>query len=430
MKGPDRNGSGPNGSGRNGDGRPGEHGARRVRGERGGSREYGEYGSSGPDQRPRNDLNDLTGYGFVDTSPEKNSTGTPPFTSPSAPGSPQTADEQALRRLLHGAVDELKPSEGALEHLRAAVPVRRARKRQAVVGSVAAALLVATAVPAFLHVANTGSSTDDQPAVAGHGERTHTAPGTASGTVDSTEGGSRPSTVGSAPGTPGGSGPTPTLSRGAAGSTAGGVTAPGGGPVQADSPTCDATELSVKSAKVGKPDASGKVYGAFRIVNASAKKCAIGGVGKFDVQAQGAADPAKITVVEHAAGDPAAGLPDPSQDAKTLVLAPAAAYEVRFAWVPSDTCPKATPSPDPTPSNVSSGSNSGVVAPTAGGTGQTSRLAADGGAPAGTADGTVAVTHVAEPGAPSAEAKIPNACAGTIYKTGVLDAGTPASATP
>lgn len=427
MKGPERSGPDRNGDGRNGDGRPGDHGARRAGGERG---DHGAYGRSGPDQRPRNDLNDLTGYGFVDTTPEKNSTGTPPFASPPAPESPEAADEQALRRLLHGAVDELKPSEGALEHLRAAVPVRRARKRQAVVGSVAAALLVATAVPAFLHVANSASSTDDQPAVAGHGERTHAAPGTASGTVDSTDGSGRPSTVGSAPGTPGGKGPTPTLSRGAAGSTAGGATGPGGGPVKVDSPTCDATELSVKSAKVGKPDASGKVYGAFRIVNASDKKCAIGGVGKFDVQAQGAADPAKITVVEHAAGDPAAGLPDPSQDATSLVLAPAAAYEVRFAWVPSDTCPKATPSPDPTPSNVSSGSNSGVVAPTAGGTGQTSRLAADGGAPAGTADGTVAVTHVAEPGAPSAEAKIPNACAGTIYKTGVLDAGAPASATP
>ncbi|MFE9402272.1 hypothetical protein ACFYNY_10895 [Streptomyces sp. NPDC006530] len=410
MKGPDRNG----------ERRHREYGER------------GEHGKSGSDQRPRNDLNDLTGYGFVDKTPEKNSTGTPPFGFPPAPGSPDAADEQALRRLLHGTVEDLRPSEGALEHLRAAVPLRRARKRQALVGSIAAALLVATAVPAFLHVANTAGSADDLPAVAGHGERTHGTSGTASDAVEGTDAGARPSSAGSAPGTPGVKGPRPTLTKGASNGTAGGATGTGNGPVKANSPVCEAAELSVKSAKVGKPDSTGKVYGAFRIVNASDKQCAIGGVGKFNVRAQGAADPAKITVVEHAAGDPAPGLPDPSQDATALVLQPAAAYEVRFAWVPSDTCPKATPSPDPTPSSGGS-SSSGIVAPTTGGgTGgtQTSQLAPNGGTPTATADGTVAVTHVAEPGAPSAEAKIPNACAGTIYKTGVLDAGATASATP
>ncbi|RCH65311.1 hypothetical protein DT019_27915 [Streptomyces sp. SDr-06] len=368
----------------------------------------------------------------MDKTPEKNSTGTPPFGLPPAASGPDAADEQALRRLLHGAVDGLTPSEGALDHLRAAVPVRRARKRQAVVGSVAAALLVATAVPAFIHVANTSGSAGDQPAVAGHGERTHGTSGGASGAADGVREGDQPPGAWSRPGSPDAKGPTAQPSKGATGGTAGGATGAGSGPVQANSPVCEAGELSVKSAKVGRPDSTGKVYGAFRIVNASNKQCAIGGVGKFNVKAQGAADPAKITVVEHAVGDPAPGLPDPSQDTTRLVLKPSGAYEVRFAWVPSDTCPKTPPSPDPSPSGGSSGSTSGVVAPTTASGGAMTQLGADGGAPTAAAGGTVAVTHVAEPGAPSAEAKIPNACAGTIYKTGVLDAGTgtPAAVTP
>uniref|UniRef100_A0AAU2V6U6 DUF4232 domain-containing protein n=1 Tax=Streptomyces sp. NBC_00003 TaxID=2903608 RepID=A0AAU2V6U6_9ACTN len=435
MTGPDRNGD--RDGARDGDRRPGNgaHGEQGAYGEHGANGErgaYGEHGKKGPDQRPRNDLNDLTGYGFVDKTPEKNSTGNfpfgPPFGLPPASAGSDAADELALRRLLHDAVDDLSPSEGALEHLRAAVPVRRARKRQAVVGSVAAALLVATAVPAFIHVANTSGSAGDQPAVAGHGEQTRATSGSASGDPDDVRESAPPSGVGRPSGTPDSTGRTPQPSKGTTGATAGGSTGAGSGPVQANSPVCEAGELSVKSASVGKPDSTGKVYGAFRIVNASNKQCAIGGAGKFNVQAQGAANPAKITVVEHAAGDPAPGLPDPSQDTTGLVLKPAAAYEVRFAWVPSDTCPRTPPSPAPSPSTAGSGSTSGIVSPTAAAGGQTTQLGADGATPTATADGTVAVTHVAEPGAPSAEAKIPNACAGTIYKTGVLDAGTASTA--
>ncbi|MCZ9347385.1 hypothetical protein NGM37_57770, partial [Streptomyces sp. TRM76130] len=59
-----------------------------------------------------------------------------------------------MRRLLHRAVEEVEPREGALEQLRRAVPARRARKRQAAVGMAAAALLIGTAVPALLHVSD------------------------------------------------------------------------------------------------------------------------------------------------------------------------------------------------------------------------------------------------------------------------------------
>lgn len=80
-------------------------------------------------------------------------------------------DEVALRRMLHGAVRELAPSEGTLDHLHRAVPARRARRRQAVVGAAAAALLIGTAVPAFVHVATSDGPSAARPAIAGHGEQ-------------------------------------------------------------------------------------------------------------------------------------------------------------------------------------------------------------------------------------------------------------------
>ncbi len=47
----------------------------------------------------------------------------------------------------------------------------------------------------------------------------------------------------------------------------------------------------------------------------------------------------------------------------------------------------------------------------------TQSLYEDGGT---TAEGSVAVTHTPESGAPTAQTEIPNACSGTIYRTGVL----------
>ncbi|MCZ0980185.1 hypothetical protein O1L60_17650 [Streptomyces diastatochromogenes] len=51
------------------------------------------------------------------------------------PGTGDGDDELALRRLFQDAVSGLEPSHGSLEHLRRAVPARRARKRQALVGA-------------------------------------------------------------------------------------------------------------------------------------------------------------------------------------------------------------------------------------------------------------------------------------------------------
>ncbi|MYR56180.1 hypothetical protein GTY54_07920, partial [Streptomyces sp. SID625] len=75
-------------------------------------------------------------------------------------------DELALRRLLHRAVQDVEPSDGTLEHLRRAIPARRARKRQATIGMAAAALFLGTAVPALVHVSRSAGP-DANPAIAG-----------------------------------------------------------------------------------------------------------------------------------------------------------------------------------------------------------------------------------------------------------------------
>ncbi|MFD7285143.1 hypothetical protein [Streptomyces sp. NPDC059863] len=334
-------------------------------------------------------------------------------------------DELALRRMLHGAVGDLRPSEGALDHLRKAVPTRRARKRQAVVGMAAAALLFGTAVPAFVHVANSTDAMDDRAVSTGHGEQAQggaaAGKGTSGGKKDDTDGPSdkvsadedepdkenKPPHGGAASGSPEGG--------------KGGSDDPEAPYETASSPACGSGQLLVVG-QAGSPDAGGTVYGSFRVSNVSGTGCSVTGRGKVDALATGAADPNKITVVQHTAGDPATGLPDPSQEAAALVLPPNGAYEVKFAWVPSETCPTTGASPDPSPSEDGTAGTTGDPGTgpgtETGGSNTEPQLTTDG----GTMDGTVAVSHTAEPGAPSGQTSISNACAGTIYKTGVLNA--------
>ncbi|MFJ5103830.1 hypothetical protein [Streptomyces sp. NPDC088554] len=345
------------------------------------------------------------------------------------------ADELALRRLLHGAVGGLKPSEGALDHLRRAVPTRRARKRQAVVGAAAAALLFGTAVPAFVHVANSTSTSEDNSVAAGHGERSHSDASTdtrpddgrkdgedtpsdkvsegGSSSVDTTE---KPSETPSDAAASGGKGDPGTAyeSGGDAKSSAAAASA------------CDASRLAVASQEVGAPDATGTVYGTFRIANTSDAGCVVSGGGSFGRSTSGAADATKVVVVPHAAGDAAAGLPDPSLWAASLTLAPSASYEVKFAWVPSETCPTVGTPPSPTPSDdATTGTSMGTGATTGGedggGSGTETQLMTD----EGVQDGSVTVTYTTDAGAPTAVATIPNACAGTVYRTGLLDTSAP-----
>lgn len=335
--------------------------------------------------------------------------------SPSSDGSAQdvlSQDELSLRRMFHSTVEDLEPSEGALDHLRRAVPARRARKRQALVGAAASVILLGTAVPAFVHVANSGGF-DDRPVNAGHGEQAQGGTGSEQGGAgEELDNGARPGGVARTPGAAKAPQTSPSPGTGTTGTVAGGTVAPTGSPV-VSAPLCGAAQLGVNGAQAAAPDADGKVYGTFRIANTSGSDCTINGIGSVGFQAAGAADAKKITVVTHVTGDAASGLPDPAAESGTLVLKPQAAYEVKFAFVPSETCPTTGASPDPSPSQGgSSGTTDG-----AGATSTEPQLAA---ADGGTADGSISVTHTPEAGGLKAEATIPNACAGTIYRTGIL----------
>lgn len=362
---------------------------------------FERYGPDGP-------FDDRTGNGIVNNGPENELGGL------GALG----GDEVALRRLLQGAVQDLEPSEGALDHLRRAVPARRARKRQALVGAAAAVMLIGTAVPAFVHVATSSGGDSANPVNAGHGEQAQGGTGSETGAEDGEAGTNSPSVGGQGTGqNQGGATQTPGQQpSGAKDGTAGGVINP---PVSApaSSPVCQAGQLGVTAGQAA-PDAEGKVYGTFRVTNVSKTDCAVSGDGTVGFKALGAADAAKITVVGHTTGDAATGLPDPAMEADSLLLKPDTAYEVKFAWVPKDSCPTTGSSPEPTPSDGgSSGASTGTGTGTTSENTQPQLVPAEGG---GTADGSVAVSHTTAVGAPSAETTIPNACSGTVYRTGVL----------
>ncbi|MFF9849501.1 hypothetical protein [Streptomyces litmocidini] len=356
------------------------------------------------------------------------------------PGPGEGDDELALRRLFQGAVGGLEPSLGSLEHLRRAVPARRARKRQALVGAAAAAVLIGTAVPAFVHVASSGGLSAANPVNAGHGEQAQGGTGTETGVEGGQSSKAPASSVSPSPeGTDGASGKPQHPGAGASGD--GSHQTLGVDPGSA--PRCTADQLGVAGEGTYGVDAVGKVYGTFRIANVSDRNCLVDGAGTVGFEVRGAADPGRISVVRHTSGDAAGDLPDPSQESLALVLKPSGSYEVKFAWVPSDTCPTtgttptptpttpteppATPDPTPTPTQPrptddptsgAGGTETGGAGTEAGmGSDVAPQLLGEDGAPA---DGSVVVTHTAEPGGPTASAVIPNACAGTLYRTGVL----------
>ncbi|MFI0238259.1 hypothetical protein [Streptomyces sp. NPDC016845] len=348
--------------------------------------------------------------------------------APRRPADAEADDELELRRMMRHAVADITPTDEALERLRRAVPARRARKRQALVGAVAAGVFVAMAVPAVLHVTKETSS--DHPSIAGHSEASQG--GTGAGR---SEGGGGKDTGGT---------PSHTKERekadkkekdkGGKEKSGGASDGASGGPgpastAAANSPVCNANDLADAVASVGQPQADGTVYGSFRVSNGSAGNCTVDSPGAVVTLAEGAADPTRVSVVDHTAGDRATGLPDPSTEPSQLILEPGMAYEVRFAWVPSATCPSAggstggstapsngggEPTPTPTPSSGSTGNTSSESATSD--SGLSAQLGSE------DEPGSVVVSHTAEPGAPSAAATIPDACAGTVYRTGVLPA--------
>ncbi|MEU6992877.1 hypothetical protein ABZ953_19745 [Streptomyces sp. NPDC046465] len=338
-----------------------------------------------------------------------------PEDGPGPDGGPDGADELALRRMMRQAVEEIEPSDRSLEHLRKAVPARRARKRQAVVGLAAAALFIGTAVPALVHVTNSEGDSDDRTSIAGNSQDAQGGSSQGKGPDGGEKDpGKKPGSKSKDKDEKDKKGKKGDKEKGGTGG--GGTGSPDPSTSEAaSSPVCDAAQLGATGG-AGTPETDNKVYGSFRVSNVSDSSCTIEAAGAVGTVAQGAADPAKITVVDHTAGDAATGLPDPAKEASPFVLQPGAAYEVRFVWVPSETCPTdgGEPTPNPTPSEGGSGTPEGG---SPGGT-EPQLGRTDG----GVAEGSVVVSLTAEAGSPSAGATVPDACAGTVYRTGVLPA--------
>ncbi|MEU9172114.1 hypothetical protein AB0D34_30690 [Streptomyces sp. NPDC048420] len=323
------------------------------------------------------------------------------------------SDELALRRMLQQAVQDVEPRDGTLDHLRKAVPARRARKRQAAVGMAAAALFIGTAIPAVVHVSTTNTSANTSNA--GHASQTQGGAGQGKEAEggESTSGGSGGKVEDK------GKGESKEEDKGkTAGATSG--SSSGADPsasTAASAPVCTAAQLGTPTATADAADSTGTVYGTFRITNGSTAGCTVTGPGTVTPTAQGAADSSKIGTVRHVSGDVAAGLPDPSTEVAQLLLQPGSSYDVKFAWVPSETCPTSDPSTDPTPDpSTSPDASTGEGSSTGGDTGISTQLVTED----GSTDGSVLVTYSAEGGTPSVSTTVSNACAGTVYWTGLL----------
>ncbi|MFJ6073587.1 hypothetical protein ACIQFU_22530 [Streptomyces sp. NPDC093065] len=368
---------------------------------------------AGPDGREQHE-HTHAGNGTVNHGPAEQ--------GPDAPGADGPAtDEAALRAMMRRAVGEMQPGDGTLEHLRRAVPARRTRKRQAFVGAAAAVLFLGTAVPALVHVSNsTGAGAD--PAVAGNASQ---AQGGASQGKDPAGGQSGIAGSGDRAEGRDKAGPEETpggresgASTGSSPSDAPSASSPAG------TPACAPGSLGPAVASSAEPDSTGVVYGSFRVTNVSSGGCTVDAPGSVVTASLGAADATRVGTARHAAGDAAAGLPDPSLETPSLTLAPGAAYEVRFAWVPSETCPTTGgttgggtggPSPDPSPSGDTTAAG-GSSAGGGGEAGPTAQLVTRD----GPAEGSVSVTYTPAGGSGSATATVTNACVGTVYWTGLL----------
>lgn len=334
-------------------------------------------------------------------------------------GSGLGPDEAELRRLLHQAVDVLEPSDDTLDYLRHAVPARRARKRQALVGMAAAALFAGTAVPAAVHVSSAGSAEDvragnvagSTEVQGGQGDDLHT--GVTAGTA--------------LPGLPG-----VTDDVESRGGDKGGKDAGADASAPASAPTCTAAQLSAPVGELGPVGSDGSVSAVFRVYNSSIAGCSVSDPGTVSASALGAADPARISVVRQAGDQP---------EYETLLLAPGNSYEIRVSWVASGSCPTDGPVEPPTTSGgtdggtAAGGQDGGTSAPPTVGGGTDGRVGSTGnegtedgvstqlGRSQASGDGSVVVSYRpqgADAAGAAASVTVPGACAGTVYRTGIL----------
>ncbi|MFG2823108.1 hypothetical protein ACGFX4_27205 [Kitasatospora sp. NPDC048365] len=332
--------------------------------------------------------------------------------------------ERELRARLRLAVDDLEPAAAALPLLRVAVPRRRARRRNAWTGAAVVTLAAAVALPA-LHGVDplfdlSGGATAGAAGAPGSAHPTHPPTGSATRSAPAQPPAAADPSTAAAPTASGTAGPSGTPTPGATGAV----------------PACLPAALGKADARIDPADAAGRVYGWFHVANTSAQSCRIDRVGTVDAVAAPGAGSGTVRVLAHAAGDPADGLPDPAGLPREVVLAPGAAYVVRFGWVPGRACDTATAAPSTAGQTVAQADTSAAAVAPAG-------SAAPGASPGPSTDPTAAPTATTGPdnaltlsyalatGTPAlATAQLKGACDGTVYQSTPEPAPTPTPAPP
>ncbi|MFE4514138.1 hypothetical protein ACFRMQ_08070 [Kitasatospora sp. NPDC056783] len=355
-----------------------------------------------------------------------------------------SAEERALRELMHGAVSGIQPSVGGLPRIRRAVPRRRAVRRGAWTGAAALAFVVAIGLPVLRegeHLGlsgGPGSADAKSPAASSPtGSAGTDGAGTASHTGPSGSGGATPPGTASASHVPGGS----------ATRTDGGVAPTGSSSAGGIVPLCGRTDLGEGAAQVGAADGAGRIYGSFTVYNVSGRSCRLGGPGSVEVTAVSGGDRGRVRTADHVPGDPAVGLP--AMDAEPPVLAPRAGYRVPFAWVPDQACTGSGTVTSPSngvnrarlrsdvPTTESGAPDSGASggpssnpqassSPSAGPSTDPSPTASPSGNQP-TVPPAATLAHTPAPGSPAvATATVPVPCSGTVYRGGVQGLDGPA----
>lgn len=364
-------------------------------------------------------------------------------------------DEQTLRHMLRNVVQDVEPDPEALDRLQRAVPVRR-RRRYVLVGVAAAVAVTGLTLPSMVSGGVVPGLAGESSTTAAAGEHTADPSGGAA-----PNGGAQNRLPERQPGTarpPAGSGSdgpsthtTPDLGETADSAdprqTLGGV-----------SPTCSRDQLGNAGATAHVPDDAGRISGSFRIVNLSGDSCTVNDPGLLTAEAQGRAQPENIQVLDRT-GTEDVPLPPPEQEHDELILRPGEQYQVAFAWVPDagvDLSGCSAPTvlrsgtgvgtasggtePDGGTESDGTGTGTGTDTGVDGGTdtgvdgggsgsegGSGTGEDADGGAGGGSSaspESSVLLGYVPGAGEPrTAEVTLQHACAGTVYRTGVLSVG-------
>jgi hypothetical protein len=269
-------------------------------------------------------------------------------------------EEEALRRLMRDVVSDIEPGSRSLDHIRRAVPMRRVRRKQALLGAVTAVLAILT-MPVLMQagVVSGPLGPDEQGSAAhseqtgGSGERSGESGERSGGSGGADEGGKASKGDGSE--SEGGRGRGKGRDRSGAASVSpsvsgsGSAESPGGSEgLSSTSPRCSHDQLGNAAAQLGTPDDQGKIYGSFRLANISGDTCRVKGTDMLVAVARGKAKSGAVQVLDHTEGDKADQLPSPGEVRDDLILRSGEAYQVRFAWVPdSERGPGGCPLPEP-----------------------------------------------------------------------------------